>query len=181
MAGHFFADLRKRTARSRVPELATARGLPPPPDAASPSEVMRAYVQATKSGDEKLACAARIGWRLAGEGGRCTRPFDQCLHERLHRARNLLLHKIEHVEPVWEGEPRAAIRGDEFEDAPTVEMVDVVMDHIGNFEGEHRVFNNTEVRGVATAASRRRTVAHQLAQHLAEHSWRTFPIAPWRC
>ena len=22
------------------------------------------------------------------------------------RARNLLLHKIEHVEPVWEGEPR---------------------------------------------------------------------------
>jgi hypothetical protein len=146
--GHFFADLTKADSLFAGAELATARGLPPPPDTASPSEVMRAYVQATKSGDEKLWLALYADWvAIGGEGRPLYRPFDQYRNyvNDYTRARNLLLHRVEHVEPVWEGEPRAVIRGDEFEDAPKVEMVDVLMDHIGNFEDEHRAFNNLEV------------------------------------
>ena len=73
VAGHFFADLTKADGSFAGAELATARGLPPPPDAASPSEVMRAYVQATKSGDEKLWLALCADWvAIGGGGGRCT-------------------------------------------------------------------------------------------------------------
>ena len=128
-----------------------------------------------------LRCA-RIGWRLAGEGGRCAvLSINTCNYMNDYTARATCCCTRSSMWSRCGKASRARIRGDEFEDAPTVEMVDVVMDHIGNFEGEHRVFNNTEVTRLATAASRRRTVAHQLAQHLVEHSWRTFPIAPWRC
>ena len=86
MAGHFFADLTKADGSFAGAELATARGLPPPPDA-SPSEVMRAYVQATKSGDEKLWLALCADWVAIGGRGRplyaSFRSIPQ-LHERLH-------------------------------------------------------------------------------------------------
>ena len=146
--GQFFVDLAGTAQSFTGAELATARGAPPPPDSASPSDVMRAYVQATKSGDEKLWLALYADWVAMGDGDerplyRAFDPFTNYMNDYT-RARNLLLHKIAHVEPVWESEPRAVIKGTEFEGAPQVEQVAVLMDHIAHFDDGDHVFCSLE-------------------------------------
>ena len=145
---HFFADVTVATASFAGEEMTSMHGAPPPADEASPSDVMRSYVQAIKAGDEKLWLALYADWlAMGGEGRPLYRPYDpyRSYMNDYTRARTLLLHKVEHVEPVWESEPRIVMRGDEFDGAPKIEMVDVLMDHVGSFDGEHRVFNSTEV------------------------------------
>ncbi|MEO8061930.1 MAG: hypothetical protein ABI821_04190 [Pseudomonadota bacterium] len=146
--GQFFADVTGAAKSFTGAELATARGAPPPPDDASPSDVMRAYVQATKSGDEKLWLAMYADWLAMGGDEepplyRAFDPFKNYMTDYT-RARNLLLHKVSHVEPVWESEPRVVIRSDAFDGAPKVEQVNVIMDHIGPFEDGDHVFCSNE-------------------------------------
>jgi hypothetical protein len=150
--GHFFIDVTKPDGSFAGAELATLRGGTAPPDDASPSDVMRAYVQATKAGDEQLWQTLYADWVAMGGGSDrpLYRAFDSYRNymNDYTRARNLLLHKLVEVEPVWESDPRVVIRGDEFEGAPKVESVEVIMDHFGEADGEYRVVNGTEVTRV---------------------------------
>ena len=59
------------------------------------------------------------------------------------RARNLLLHKVSHVEPVWESDPRVLFEA--FEGVPKVEQVSVLVDHIGPFDDGDYVFCTNEL------------------------------------
>jgi hypothetical protein len=154
---HFFVDLSAKPGSFTGDGLATLRGTPPPPDTASPGDVMRAYVQAIKSGDEELWIKLYADWlAMGGEGRPLYRPFDKYTNymNDYTRSRNLLLHKIVHAEPAWESEPRIVMRGDEFEGAPRVESVDLIMDHIADVGGEHRVVNGTEVNRLWTLQRR---------------------------
>jgi hypothetical protein len=154
---HFFADLAAKPGSFAGEELATLRGTPTPPDDASPSDVMRTYVQATKAGDEELWLKLHADWlAMGGEGRPLYRAFEPYRNHTSDytRARNLLLHKVMHAEPVWESDPRVVMRGDEFNGAPKVEAVEVIMDHINKFDGETRVFCSIEVKRVWTLQRR---------------------------
>ena len=61
------------------------------------------------------------------------------------RARSLMLHKVEHVEPAWESDPREILKGDEFDGAPHVEEIHVLMDHTGRFDDGDYVFCTNEL------------------------------------
>lgn len=145
---HFFADVTGGAASFAGTERASARGVPMPADDASPSDVMRAYVSAVKTGDEKTWLALYADWlAMGGDGPPLYRAYDPYKNymSDYTRARNLMLHKVSHVEPVWESEPRAILKGDEFDAAPRLEAVNVLMDHIGHFDDGDRVFCTTEL------------------------------------
>lgn len=149
--GHFFADVTGQAASFAGAEHATARGTATPKDDASASDVMRAYVQAVKTGDEKLWLALYADWvAWSGEGRPYYRPFEPYKNytSDYTRARNLMLHKVAHVEPVWESEPRVILRGDEFDGAPQVEQVQLIMDHVGQFDDGSHVFCTNELTRV---------------------------------
>ena len=141
--GQFFADVTADAPSFAGAELATARGAPLPPDDATPSEVMRAYVQAVKAGDEKNWLALHTDWvAMGGEGGRPLfrpyQPYKNYIGDYT-RARNLLLHKVSDVQPLWESDPRVVIAGDGPAGLPHVEQVSVLLDHVGHFDDENRV------------------------------------------
>jgi hypothetical protein len=52
------------------------------------------------------------------------------------------------VEPVWESEPRVILKGDEFDGAPQVEQVHLLMDHVGQFDDGNHVFCTNELTRV---------------------------------
>jgi hypothetical protein len=154
--GHFFADVRGEAPFAGA-ELATARGAPPPPDDASPGDVMRACVQAAKNGDEQLWLALHADWVAWSDAVRpYYRAFDRYTNyaSDYTRARNLLLHKVAHAEPAWESEPRTVLSGREFEGAPAVEQVDVIMDHINVFDDGAHVFCTSDLSRVWTLQRR---------------------------
>jgi hypothetical protein len=146
--GHFFADVTGGAASFAGAEHAAVAGDILPADDASPSDVMRAYVKALKLGDEKPWLALYADWAAWSDDTRpYYRPFDPYRNftSDYTRARNLMLHKVSHVEPVWESDPRIVFRGDEFDGAPKVEQAHVLMDHIGRFDDGDHVFCTIEL------------------------------------
>jgi hypothetical protein len=149
--GHFFADVTGEATSFAGAECAAALGASAPKDDASPSEVMRAYVQAVKLGDDRLWLSLYADW-VAWSGDerpyyRAFAPYKNFMPDYT-RARDLMLHKVAHGEPVWESEPAVVLRGDEFDGAPRIEQVHVLMDHIGQFEKGAHVFCTTELTRV---------------------------------
>lgn len=146
--GHLFADVTGSAASFAGAERATARSAVAPDDDASPGDVMRASVQALKFGDEALWLALYADWvAWSGYGRpyyRAFAPYKNYLPDYT-RARHLMLHKVADVEPVWESEPAVVLRGDEFDGAPTIEQVHVLLDHIGTFEDGTHVFCTNEL------------------------------------
>ena len=143
---HFFVDVTTDAPSFAGADKATARGAALPPDNAGPADVMRAYVQAVKTGDEKQWLALYSDWIAWSDEVRpYYRPFDQYTNymSDYTRARNLLLHKVSHVEPVWEGDPRVLLEA--FEGVPKVEQVSVLVDHIGPFDYGDHVFCTNEL------------------------------------
>ena len=149
--GHFFADVTGSAASFVGAELATALGATAPTDDASPSDVMRALVLAVKFGDERLWQALYADWvAWSGDGRpyyRAFAPYKNFMPDYT-RARDLMLHKVAHVEPVWESEPVVVLRGDEFDGAPRIDQVQVLMDHIGQFDEGAHVFCTIELTRV---------------------------------
>jgi hypothetical protein len=149
--GHFFADVTGKADSFAGADRAAARGAVAPKDDASPKDVMRAYVQAVKLGDEPLWLAMYADWvAWSGDGPPYYRgfaPYKNYMPDYT-RARDLMLHKVAHVEPVWESDPVVVLRGDEFDSAPRIEQVHVIVDHIGQFDGDARVFCTNELTRV---------------------------------
>lgn len=144
--GHFFADVTGNAASFAGAERATAGAMGLPADDASPSDVMRAYIAAVKAGDEKSWLESYADWvAMGGEGRPLYRPFDPYRNymSDYTRARNLMLHKVSHVEPVWESEPRLLFG--ELDRVPKVEQVSVLVDHIGPFDDGNYVFCTNEL------------------------------------
>jgi hypothetical protein len=155
--GHFFADVTGNAVTFAGAERATARGAAASKDDAGPSDVMRACVQAVKLGDERLWLALYADW-VAWSGGarpyyRAFAPYRNYMPDYT-RARQLLLHKVAHVEPAWESEAAVVLRGDEFDGAPKIEQVHVLMDHIGEFDEGAHVFCTNELTRVWTLQRR---------------------------
>jgi hypothetical protein len=146
LPGHFFVDVTTDTPSFAGADKATARGAALPQDDASPADVMRAYIQAVKTGDEKQWLALYSDWIAWSDEVRpYYRPFDRYTNymSDYTRARNLLLHKVSHVEPVWEGDSRVLFEA--FEGVPKVEQVSVLVDHIGPFDDGDHVFCTNEL------------------------------------
>ncbi|MCP3136655.1 hypothetical protein [Pyxidicoccus xibeiensis] len=147
--GRFFMDL--STASFAGEELLPTASGALPPDDASPSDVMRVLVRALKDGQDSLWKSLFADWSAGGGGAL---PFYRPFHPYntwdgdWRRARNLILNKVRHVEPVWESEPRELMSGREFEGAPHVEEVVVEMSHVDRFEEVDRVFVTVSLRRV---------------------------------
>jgi len=151
--GHFFTDVANAREAFAGAALASSRRIAMPPDSASPSDVMRSYIAAVKAGDEDGWLAHYCQWTaMGGDGMPLYRPFDPYSNymQDYTRARDLMLHKVCHAEPVWESDPRAILRGDEFDGAPRVDEVTVLLDHIGRFDEGDRVFCTVELHRVWT-------------------------------
>jgi hypothetical protein len=148
---HFFADVSGKAKSFAGAEKASARGAPPPPDDASPSDVMRAYIHATKFGDEKLWLALYADWMASSDDAQpYYRPLDTYSNYQsaYTQARNLMLHKVAQVEPAWESDVKTIFKGDEFAGAPRVEQATVIVDHINTFDDGSHVFCTNELTRV---------------------------------
>src|SRR5262249_3704558 len=113
---HFFTDVTGAQPSFAGAELASSRRVAMPPDPASPGDVMRSYVAAVKVGDEDGWLAHFAQWTaMGGEGMPLYRPFDPYSNymQDYTRARDLMLHKVCHAEPVWESDPTPIFRGTE--------------------------------------------------------------------
>ena len=121
-----------------------------PPDEASPREVLEAMVAALKAGDQGVWNQLFAVWRfLPDEQRPIYYPFDPYVpgtrDEDWIRSQRRMLETVCDVRVVWVDEPRMLQNGDEYPGAPRIEQVGAELDHIGEFDGEFRAFNSSEV------------------------------------
>lgn len=114
------------------------------PDA-SPKEVMQAFFEAIKDGDEATWRSYYADWSaLVLDDGRVKlspySPRSRTL--TWEDARRRILKDVYGVAVSWVGEPRELSTGKEFPGALRLQEVDVWTDHIGLFDGEYRAFTN---------------------------------------
>lgn len=129
----------------------------PPPADASPSDVMRTLVAAVKAGAAEVWKSLYSDWTaVGGDGQPYYRPFNpyNTWDNDWNRARNVILNKVSHAEPIWESDPRDVMTGKEFEGAPRIEEATVEMNHINTFDDGDRVFVDINVRRVWTLQRR---------------------------
>jgi hypothetical protein len=122
----------------------------PPPDAASPREVLETMVAALKAGDQNVWSQLFADWRFAPDDQRpIYYPFDPYIpgtrDEDWIRSERRMLETICDVRVVWVDDPRVLQKGDEYPGAPRIEHVSAELEHIGQFDGEFRAFNGSEV------------------------------------
>jgi hypothetical protein len=131
--------------------------LPAPSAETSPSDVMRTLVAALKGGNADVWKSLYADWTaVGGEGPPYYRPFNpyNTWDNDWNRARNTILNKVLHAEPLWESDPRTIMTGKEFEGAPRIEQVMVEMNHVNRFDDGDRVFTSVDVRRVWTLQRR---------------------------
>jgi hypothetical protein len=115
------------------------------PDTASPAEVIAAYYRCLQTGMQQASEKLFTSWHAARD---TTRPrYDpgwgapsHRLMQQFNDGRRRMLEKVEAVRVVGTGEVEVIVKGDEFPGATLIEEVDVEVDHIGLFDGEHRAF-----------------------------------------
>jgi hypothetical protein len=110
----------------------------------TPKEVMEACVCAIKDGDEASWKGCYADWSavLLDDGRVRIYPWSRSNSRGWEDARRRVLKDVYGAPVVWVGEPRDLTRGDEFEGAPRLQEVEVWLDHIGLFDGEHRAFTS---------------------------------------
>lgn len=120
-----------------------------PPDSASPAEVMQAALTALKEGDQPLWDSLFASWyvRRLPDGSPFIEPYaDRRQDADWELSRRSILGKVFDVRVAWTGEPRVLCDGTAYPGAPRVEEVEVLLDHVGQFDGEYRVFMDVSVR-----------------------------------
>jgi hypothetical protein len=123
-------------------------------DDASPAEVMAAFFHALKVGAESIWTGLFATWEtVRWRDGKIyytawKPPAPARLSSEWIRARRLILDEIYDVRVSEVGEAEILLNGDEFDGAPKVERGQVVVDHIGLFDGEYRAFNNVSTTRV---------------------------------
>lgn len=120
----------------------------PPGDASTPRQVIEAMIAAVKRGDQETWNALFAEWRAVPDADR---PIWYPLYpwngrdEDWIRSRRLLLDRVLDTRVRWVDEPRVIIRGDEAPGLPRIDQVTVEVDHVGQFDGETRVFSSIDV------------------------------------
>ena len=151
-----FVDL---TSDEPRPPFAGERDLPSPgeielSDDAPPETVVKAFFHALKIGAEASWKALFATWQtVRWDDGKTyytayNPPADAVLSREWLRARRLILDKICDVRVCDIGETETLLHGTEFQGAPKVEGVVVVVDHIGLFDGEYRAFTDVDTQRV---------------------------------
>lgn len=155
ITGNFFIDISQEAfageAALKIADLTI------PSVETSASDVMRTLVAAVKNGNADVWRSLYADWTaVGGEGPPYYQPFNSYNNWESDwaRARNMILNKVMHVEPLWESDPRVIMTGKEFEGAPKIEQVMVEMNHVNRFDDGDRVFTNVEVRRVWTLQRR---------------------------
>lgn len=123
------AELLRPAARKAGPE-------------ASPAEVMTAFFEAIKDGDETgwRGCYATWSAFQLDSGRVKVSPYSpRASSLSWEDARRRVLNDVYGIEVVWIGEPYDLPTGD-FEGAPSIQEVEVQVEHVGLFEGEYRGF-----------------------------------------
>ena len=119
-----------------------------PADKATPQQVIEAMIAAIKRTDQITWTGLFAEWHAVPDE---SRPIWYPLYpwngsdEDWLRSRRLLLDTVLDARVRWVGEPRVIIRGDEAPGLPRIEQVEVEIDHVGQFDGETRVFNSVAV------------------------------------
>lgn len=131
---------------------AAVRVLPsgPPPDDASPKQVLEAAIQALYARDVETWFRLFADWESFAEDGYIWyTSFDP--YPEMHRdsdwskARRVVLEQTYAVRVVWVGDVRRLEKTDPTLDLPVFEKVDAELDHVGLFDGEYRAFNSVDV------------------------------------
>jgi hypothetical protein len=124
-------------------------GIGPPPDDASPRQVLEAMIAAVKRGDQEVWNGLFTDWHAVPDADRPiyypVQPWGPTRDDAWLRSRRLLLDKVLDARVRWCDDPRVIIRGDEAPGLPRIEGVDLEIDHVGLFDGEARTFNSVEV------------------------------------
>ena len=127
------------------------RALPIPavPDDATPQQVMQALFDALHARDDKTWLSLFAEWQvLAEDGWHFYNPYDPYPEMRRDpdwvRSRRLVLEQVAALRVVWTDDPDD-ITPHQFPAMPKIERVVVEIDHAGEFDGEYRAFNSTNV------------------------------------
>lgn len=155
ITGNFFIDISQEAFAGET--ALKIADLTIPSVETSASDVMRTLVAAVKNGNAEVWRSLYADWTaVGGEGPPYYQPFNPYNNWESDwaRARNVILNKVMHVEPLWESDPRVIMTGKEFEGAPKIEQVMVEMNHVNRFDDGDHVFTNVEVRRVWTLQRR---------------------------
>jgi hypothetical protein len=115
------------------------------PDDASPEQVMAAYYRTLEVSAFDVARTLFTTWHATRDGGRVrydpswAAPVSR-LQSTWADGRKRMIEKVQAVRVVGAGEVSVLLAGNEFPGAPLLEEVDVEVDHIAQFDGEHRSF-----------------------------------------
>lgn len=115
---------------------------------ASPRQVMEAWVEALKVGDEQTWKSLFADWRAeSGDVGQPVyyRPYDPPpqLDSDWLSSRKAILGDVFAAKVVYASAVRQVMTGQEFKGAPVVEEVSLELEHVGQFEGEYRAFTSS--------------------------------------
>ena len=134
--------------------------IPALPDDADAEQVMNAFVQALKIGDEAAWRELFAPWDAAFiEGQIWYQPlagpaYSNALQSEWIRARRLLEKQVYDVRVVTVDPVTVVIRPEDFSGAPLIERTRVEVDHIGCFDGEYRGFKDSSVTRLWTLQRR---------------------------
>jgi hypothetical protein len=125
--------------------------LEPPPDTASPRQVMDAMIAALKWGDEKrwgeLFADVEI-WEENGRIGYSPRRYGPKLADDWVKSRRQILEGVFDVRVTRVSEPRTIVTPQIIKGAPTVQEVTLEVRHVGRFDGVYRSFVNLTLNPV---------------------------------
>lgn len=119
-----------------------------PPDSAGPIDVVKAMVAALKAGDQALYTETFATWGidLLDDGRVLFRANAQRVPDSyFERARQSIMTRVWDARPVWIDEVRAVIPGTDYPGQPRLEEVIVELEHVGQFDGTVRTFNDVTV------------------------------------
>jgi hypothetical protein len=120
------------------------------PDSAAPAQVMMAFVEALKQGEETTWKGMFATWkaeRWEDDGQVRYTPYDppRSLEDDWVRARRQVLGPVYGARVAWVSDVRRLMTGKEFKGAPAIDEVDLEIDHLGLFNGEYRAFTSINV------------------------------------
>jgi hypothetical protein len=119
-----------------------------PPDNASPADVINAFFGALKTGNLKLWTALFAQWGIdyLPDGRPLLNPFAEDVNlQRWEDSQRNMRSKIYDLRVLWVDDVRPITLGTEFKAAPRIDEVEVVIDHVGLFDGEYRIFKDLTV------------------------------------
>ncbi|MGC4062515.1 MAG: hypothetical protein QM749_17380 [Aquabacterium sp.] len=151
IGGAMCVDLRQQqdgVVRFAGEQALRAHSASAPPDAASPTEVMRAMVSALKAGELDLWTSLFATWSVETlADGRALFRMNAVEQPARYfeEARRRIMERVFDMRPVWTDDVRVIIPGDAYQGQQRLEEVTVEMQHIGSVDGHYRPISDVTV------------------------------------